>query len=86
MLVFSPLATRSVTSSFQSSSILHTDYHDYHLKQYLQVCEDVYKVAKDAQNAQTTAQTTATPSNGVEGVAVTSSTLVISLAVGLLMK
>ena len=41
------------------------------LKQYLQVCDDAYNAAKK---------------NGVEGVAVTSSTLLISLAVGLLMK
>ena len=86
MLVFSPVATRSVTSSFQSScsSIQITTLTL--LKQYLQVCEDVYKVAKDAQDKDKDKDKDAKKENGVEGVAVTSSTLLISLAVGLLMK
>ena len=50
---------------------IHTDYHAHLVKKYLQVCDDAYNAAKK---------------NGVEGVAVTSSTLLISLAVGLLMK
>ena len=46
MLVFSPVATRSVTSSFQSScsSIQITLTL---LKQYLQVCEDAYNKANN---------------------------------------